>query len=133
LSPSATRPGCRFPGCDNHRFVDAHHIEHWAHGGGTSLENLVLLCRHHHRTVHECGYSIDDEGRFYNRWGERIENVPGLPRSDPGALIDFNDELDIDDLNYEPGGRDPLDLAPILDALKSFHSFPEKARAGPLV
>jgi len=37
--------GCRFPGCSHHRFVDAHHIEHWADGGETSIDNLVLLCR----------------------------------------------------------------------------------------
>lgn len=48
--------GCRFPGCTHTRFVDGHHIEHWADGGETSLDNLVLLCRHHHRLVHEGGY-----------------------------------------------------------------------------
>jgi 5-methylcytosine-specific restriction endonuclease McrA len=37
--------GCRFPGCPDTRFVDAHHIEHWADGGETRLDNLVLLCR----------------------------------------------------------------------------------------
>jgi hypothetical protein len=37
--------GCRFPGCPDSRFVDAHHIEHWADGGETRLDNLVLLCR----------------------------------------------------------------------------------------
>ena len=51
--------GCRFPGCCNTRFVDAHHIEHWADGGETCLDNLVLLCRHHHRLLHEGGYSIE--------------------------------------------------------------------------
>ena len=50
---------CQFPGCTNHRFVDAHHIEHWAHGGETALDNLVLLCRHHHRLVHEGGYKLE--------------------------------------------------------------------------
>jgi Domain of unknown function (DUF222)/HNH endonuclease len=50
--------GCRFPGCCERRFVDAHHIEHWAHGGATDLSNLVLLCRHHHRLLHEGGYRI---------------------------------------------------------------------------
>ncbi len=49
---------CQFPGCERHRFVDAHHIHHWAHGGETSLDNLVLLCRHHHRLVHEGGFSV---------------------------------------------------------------------------
>jgi hypothetical protein len=37
--------GCRFPGCCNTRFVDGHHIQHWADGGATRLDNLVLLCR----------------------------------------------------------------------------------------
>jgi Domain of unknown function (DUF222)/HNH endonuclease len=50
--------GCRFPGCTNSHFVDAHHIRHWADGGETSMENLVLLCRHHHRLVHEGGFGL---------------------------------------------------------------------------
>jgi len=50
--------GCRFPGCTCSRFVDAHHIQHWADGGETSMENLVLLCRRHHRLVHEAGYGV---------------------------------------------------------------------------
>ena len=45
--------GCRFPGCTHRRYVDAHHIEHWADGGDTKLDNLVTLCRLHHRLVHE--------------------------------------------------------------------------------
>lgn len=51
--------GCRFPGCTRNRFVDGHHIEHWSEGGETSLDNLVLLCRHHHRLVHEGGYGCE--------------------------------------------------------------------------
>ena len=50
--------GCRFPGCTCSRFVDAHHIQHWADGGETSMQNLVLLCRTHHRLVHEAGYGV---------------------------------------------------------------------------
>jgi len=50
--------GCRFPGCTCQRFVDAHHIQHWADGGETSMDNLVLLCRTHHRLVHESGYGV---------------------------------------------------------------------------
>ena len=45
---------CRFPGCDRpHTWCDAHHIVHWADGGSTSLGNLLLLCRRHHRLLHE--------------------------------------------------------------------------------
>ena len=50
--------GCRFPGCTAHKHVDAHHIQHWADGGETKLDNLTLLCRHHHRLVHEGGYAV---------------------------------------------------------------------------
>jgi hypothetical protein len=59
--------GCRFPGCTNHKFVDGHHIIHWADGGETSLNNLVLLCRHHHHLVHEGGFDCkrSKEGEIY--------------------------------------------------------------------
>ena len=50
---------CRFPGCDQRRFLHAHHVEHWARGGRTELANLVQLCRHHHRLVHEGGYTLE--------------------------------------------------------------------------
>jgi hypothetical protein len=58
--------GCRFPGCTNTRHVDAHHVHHWADGGDTALDNLILLCRHHHRLVHEHGFrcEVDEEGDF---------------------------------------------------------------------
>jgi len=45
--------GCVHPGCSRTAaFCDAHHVHHWAEGGRTDLANLVLLCRHHHRTLH---------------------------------------------------------------------------------
>jgi hypothetical protein len=50
--------GCRFPGCTHTRFTDAHHLVHWAKGGETALDNLALLCRAHHRLVHEGGYEV---------------------------------------------------------------------------
>jgi hypothetical protein len=59
---------CQFPGCERHRYVDAHHIRHWAQGGETTLDNLVLLCRHHHRLVHEGGFSVARDRRDRLRW-----------------------------------------------------------------
>ena len=51
--------GCRFPGCDRPpAWTDGHHIIHWANGGPTELENLVSLCRMHHRRVHEEAWRI---------------------------------------------------------------------------
>ena len=49
--------GCSHPNCDRPPgWCDAHHIVHWADGGTTSLDNLRLLCRRHHRAVHEGGH-----------------------------------------------------------------------------
>lgn len=62
--------GCAFPGCSHTRFVDAHHIKHWADGGETSVDNLVLLCSSHHKLVHEGGYSVMRDHRqelFFKR------------------------------------------------------------------
>ena len=72
--------GCRYPGCENRRFLDAHHVRHWAAGGETKLDNLVLLCRRHHRALHEGACTIDRNGRFFHRHGWRILAVP-RPRS----------------------------------------------------
>jgi hypothetical protein len=50
--------GCRFPGCDRPpAWTDGHHIIHWP-DGPTELDNLVSLCRPHHRAVHEQGWRI---------------------------------------------------------------------------
>ena len=58
---------CTYPGCHHERFVDAHHIVHWSEGGETSLDNLTLVCTHHHRLLHEGGFSIrqHSNGRHY--------------------------------------------------------------------
>jgi len=51
--------GCRFPGCGRPPgWCDAHHVQHWADGGATSLDNLVLLCRPHHRAIHR-GFGLE--------------------------------------------------------------------------
>ncbi len=51
--------GCAFPGCTHTRFLHAHHIQHWLHGGETSVENLALMCTVHHHLVHEGGWTVD--------------------------------------------------------------------------
>ena len=71
--------GCRFPGCSNTRYVDGHHIHHWAQGGETKLSNLVQLCRFHHRQVHEGRVVIQrlDDGalRFRRPDGQSFDSV----------------------------------------------------------
>ncbi len=79
---NARDQGCRFPGCCNNRYLDGHHIEHWASGGATKLSNLVSLCRFHHRQVHEGGVLVQilDDGalRFLKPDGESLDSVaPG--------------------------------------------------------
>lgn len=72
--------GCRFPGCTARHFVEGHHVKHWAHGGQTSLDNLVQLCHFHHRLVHEGEYGVHVYGHqqfaFTRPDGRVIETVP---------------------------------------------------------
>jgi Domain of unknown function (DUF222)/HNH endonuclease len=49
---------CRFPGCSNATFTNVHHIKPWGSGGRTDLENLVLMCQHHHYRLHSSGWSM---------------------------------------------------------------------------
>jgi Domain of unknown function (DUF222)/HNH endonuclease len=71
--------GCRFPGCTHTRYVDGHHVRHWAEGGETKLSNLVTLCRFHHRAVHEGRLVVErlDDGawRFSKPDGESLVAV----------------------------------------------------------
>jgi Domain of unknown function (DUF222)/HNH endonuclease len=94
--------GCRFPGCTFHRFVDAHHVKHWADGGETNLSNLIVLCRAHHRMVHTGEIVIEaaaDGGwRFLNQAGRPYK---GAYRDDPphyewSALRAVHDAAKID-------------------------------------
>jgi hypothetical protein len=58
--------GCRFPGCDRPvEWSNPHHIIHWARGGPNNLPNMVLLCYHHHRLVHEGGWQVIKSGREF--------------------------------------------------------------------
>jgi hypothetical protein len=68
--------GCVFPGCNHKRYVDGHHIQHWAEGGETKLSNLVTLCRFHHRAMHEGGLRVarcdDGAWRFTNKHNQSM-------------------------------------------------------------
>ena len=80
--------GCRFAGCERRRYLHAHHIRHWADGGPTDLTNLVLLCGHHHRLLHEGGYTIALHGdvvTIRDASGSRLPMVPPLP--EPSAVL----------------------------------------------
>jgi 5-methylcytosine-specific restriction endonuclease McrA len=89
---------CRFPGCQV-RVGQGHHVQHWAQGGPTILSNLVLLCRRHHRAVHEEGYQVarSPEGllQFWRPDGRELPEVPIPPAAadDPvGAFRSANEE-----------------------------------------
>ncbi len=95
--------GCVFPGCTHQKYVDGHHVHHWAEGGETKLSNLVSLCRFHHRLVHEGGVRIDrlDDGawRFVRPDGEAfVSTSPGHTKPMQGVwetLVKEHAERDI--------------------------------------
>ena len=119
--------GCRFPGCGLDR-CDAHHIQHWANGGETQLENLLLLCRCHHRALHEGGFSVqldaDGTTRFYTSKGALIPEAPALPplKGDPVAALTQRhrkDGLEIDaSTGYPHWQGEKLDLSYAIDGLR---------------
>ncbi len=88
--------GCRFPGCEV-THCDAHHLKHWAEGGETSLENTILVCRRHHRAVHEEGFGVkmgrDGEVRFFRPDGRSIPVAPSLPKAPARPLAVFTQRL----------------------------------------
>jgi len=71
---------CRFPGCTTRIFLEGHHIEHWIDGGATKLGNILSLCSHHHRHVHEYGFTIetatDGTVEFADDRGRLFKSVP---------------------------------------------------------
>jgi hypothetical protein len=93
---------CRFPGCPNTRYLDGHHIQHWAHGGETKLSNLVSLCRFHHRQVHEGNVVVlvldDGAIRFVTPNGKAFDStLPDhtQPLSDWHQLVAAHEQQDL--------------------------------------
>jgi len=83
--------GCVYPSCCQNHYTDAHHIQHWAEGGETNMENLVTLCRYHHGLLHKGEYHLhrDESGDlvFTNSRNELITRsfypqFPGNPSAD---------------------------------------------------
>ena len=126
--------GCRFPGCAS-RFTEAHHVKHWADGGGTSLRNTVLLCRRHHRTVHEgrvkIGRSPDGTVLFFTRGGRVLADAPPVRRAETdapreGARTDASRPGVQADAGVRPESV-PADLPPIPSAHPGGPSRGERA------
>jgi hypothetical protein len=86
--------GCRFPGCEHRRFLQKHHIIHWAHGGETDKSNLILLCSHHHRLAHDGGLRISGDAdkvvHFRLPDGTSLVSAPPAPPGDVEALRALN-------------------------------------------
>jgi hypothetical protein len=87
---------CSFPGCTRPPIAcDAHHIQHWADGGPTSLDNLTLLCRRHHTLTH------------HSPWTVTLDPDTRRPRWQPPPSLDIRDRL-----TYIPAtARDPARAA----------------------
>ena len=102
--------GCAFPGCPHTRFLHAHHLRHWLHGGETRLENLLLLCSAHHHLVHEGGWRItvgaDGSFLFHPPEGDPLAAVP--PREPVGRAVAWlRDWAEENDLHLGPETNRP--------------------------
>ena len=120
---------CRFPGCTHSRYVDGHHIEHWANGGKTALSNLMLLCSAHHTMLHEGGYRVEADGgdgwNFFDHRNRRIDAQPARitpntvgQRHGLAALHDAHATLAITaNTNASKWTGEPIDYARCIDYL----------------
>ena len=119
---------CQFPGCTACR-CDAHHVVHWAEGGATALDNLMLLCRRHHRLVHEGGYTVrrdvDGTSTFVRPNGWPVEVVP------PPAPWE-SDKAEGPKLKAQPDGimpcwdGTPFNVGFVIDALRGHEPLPPR-------
>jgi hypothetical protein len=133
------RHQCAFPGCTHELFLDAHHIEHWADGGKTSLDNLITLCRRHHTFVHEHGYTIDfdDDARPIFLCPDRrpLARIPPQPEAPSDAVEALAERFasegrDLDPLALMPQhwNGEPIDLHEVVHhlAIQTFGDLPHE-------
>jgi hypothetical protein len=129
---------CRFPGCTQRHHTDGHHVEHWADGGDTSLDNVLRLCRFHHMLVHEGGFDVRRTPRggfkFYDPKGKLIPQAPRQPRGDCATLRRGNHRRGL----RPTGGTffpphsvgENVDLAWTIEALLDSRAEPDSAPPG---
>ena len=124
---SRDRGQCQFPGCES-RHCDAHHVEHWADGGETRLQNLVLACRFHHRALHEGGFRVvpgdaDGQFRFLRPDGTPLPAEPPVASWEGAPLAPTDARLATAGIGIGPHTATPdwygesLDLTAALDVL----------------
>jgi hypothetical protein len=107
--------GCVMPGCTEHRprKLHAHHVWHWADGGPTALDNLILLCKAHHHLIHHNRYTVAASSHgivFRDPEGTVLQPAPALAPA-PAPLPDFDHE------SVPQWSGDQLDLDYVLTTL----------------
>jgi 5-methylcytosine-specific restriction endonuclease McrA len=133
--------GCRFPGCGV-RVAEGHHLHHWAQGGPTTLSNLALLCRRHHRAVHEEGYQVarrpDGALQFQRPDGRPIPEVPSSAARPGDSVATLRARHDAEGLRLDAHTTRPgwlgerLDLGWAIDVLHPrANSLPPEAMPQP--
>jgi hypothetical protein len=111
---------CRFPGCDRRGRVEVHHAVHWIEGGATDIDNVLQLCRFHHREVHEGGWQVLAEpvrGFVFRSPGGRIAEARPPRVAGHRSAVDGRGRTAADGRCNWGGERLDLDCA--LDALFS--------------
>lgn len=116
--------GCRYPGCPERRVVHAHHVQLWTRGGPTDLDNLVELCRYHHRLVHEGGWTMTFDGvhhvTFTGPDGRTVEDRARSGSAEPHDTLEAANThrgIAIDPSTILPDYVDRLELDLALTAL----------------
>jgi hypothetical protein len=119
---------CRFPGCRNKRFTEIHHVEHWANGGETSVDQLLVLCSKHHTLHHEGGFRIDKD--FQGHWAFYRPDGVAVPECGYHALDMIDDDFGGRGQNPPRGGllRDNPPRGGLLSAVEKLVNEPPPPR-----